>query len=115
LAEELLARATVLDRDQACLDEAVKRLIAKTRPSHNKEMKDSMNLEQVLELSRQLKNQGFSPDRVFISSNTADFAETSSSSKVHPDLEVDFLKAGLKYFTSFRAATGWLRSRGQLP
>jgi hypothetical protein len=51
LAKDLLARATVLARDQACLDRAVARLIAKHRPSHKKEMKDSMNLEECLELS----------------------------------------------------------------
>src|SRR5262249_41211469 len=68
LAADLLARAMVLDRDQACLDRAVARLIAKRRPSHKKEMKDSMNLEQCLELSSQLHLSGVASPRVFVSS-----------------------------------------------
>lgn len=112
LAERLLGQAAVLDRDQVCLDRAVQRLVSKTRPSHKNQMKDSMNLEQVLELSRQLLNCGFTHARVFISSNINDFAENS---KLHPDLRQDFVTAGLEYFTSFPAAFGRLRSRGQLP
>jgi hypothetical protein len=101
LAEELLAQAMVLNRDRDCLDRAVVRLIAKTRPSHKKEMKDSMNLEQVLELSRKLQSEGFALARVFVSSNTKDFAEKSNTSKLHPDLQQEFAAAGLEYFTSF--------------
>jgi hypothetical protein len=115
LAADLLARATVLARDQGCLDRAVGRLIAKQRPSHKKEMKDSMNLEQCLALSAELQRTGFTPARVFVSSNTNDFAETSTSSRLHPDLQVQFAVASLEYFTSLRAAMGSLRARGQLP
>ena len=115
LAEDLLAKAMVLARDQACLDRAVVRLIAKRRPSHKKEMKDSMNLEQSLELSHQLQIAAFAPARVFVSSNTNDFAATATSSVVHPDIQGEFAAAGLEYFTSLRAALGALRARGQLP
>jgi hypothetical protein len=86
LAQDLLARALVLERDQLCLNRAVARLIAKRRPSHKKEMKDSMNLEQSLELSLQLQNAGVIRSRVFASSNTNDFAETAASSRLHSDL-----------------------------
>jgi hypothetical protein len=115
LAEDLLARAQVLDRDQTCLDRAVVRLLAKRRPSHKKEMKDSMNLEQSLELNRQLRNAGFVYSRVFVSSNTNDFAETSTSSRLHVDLQGEFTAASLEYFPSLRATVGSLRARGQLP
>jgi hypothetical protein len=115
LAEDLLARALVLSPDQACLDRAVHRLIAKRRPSHKKEMKDSMNLEQCLELGTQLQRAGFPYARVFVSSNTNDFAETSTSSRLHPDLQADFAAASLAYFTSLRAAVGSLRASGQIP
>ena len=64
LADSLLAKARVLARDQACLDRAVYRLINKFRPSHKKEMKDSMNMEQCLALSSQLQNAGFPRSRV---------------------------------------------------
>jgi hypothetical protein len=113
LADGLLARARVLDRDQACLDRATYRLINKFRPSHKKEMKDSMNMEQCLELSRRLQNAGFPSSRVWVSSNTKDFAQPSSS-QVHSDLQDDFASAGLKYYTSLRAALGHLRGAGEI-
>ncbi len=114
LADDLLRKAKVLNRDQACLDRAVARLIHKTRPSHKKEMKDSMNLEQCLELSRRLENAGFPNSRVWVSSNTNDFA-LANSSDLHTDLQGDFTSSGLKYFTSIRAALNQLRAAGELP
>jgi hypothetical protein len=114
LANALLVKAHVLQRDQACLDRAVQRLIDKNRPSHKKEMKDSMNLEQCLELSGRLQREGFPKSRVWVSSNTNDFADTATSSRLHPDLEKDFATAGLQYFPSLRAAIGHLRAAGEL-
>jgi hypothetical protein len=90
-------------------------LIAKRRPSHKKEIKDSMNLEQGLELSRLLRNAAFAPARVFVSSNTNDFAASATSSVVHPDIQGEFAAVGLEYFTSLRATLGALRARGQIP
>jgi hypothetical protein len=114
LAEGLLAKASVLERDQACLDRAVHRLINKFRPSHKKEMKDSMNMEQCLELSSRLENAGFPRSRVWVRSNTNDFAQTSTSSQLHPDLQGVFTTARLKYYTSLRAALGHLRAAGEI-
>lgn len=114
LADSLLAKAKVLDRDQDCLERAVARLISKKRPSHKKEMKDSMNLEQCLELSRRLQNAGFVKSRVWVSSNTNDFAQESTSSQLHADLRGEFTAAGLKYFTALRAALGHLRGLGEI-
>jgi hypothetical protein len=114
LADNLLGKARVLERDQECLDRAVTRLIKKTRPSHKKEMKDSMNLEQCLELSRRLQSRGFPRSRVWVSSNTKDFAQEPTSSQLHADLQGDFTAAGLKYFTSLRAALGHLRGGGEI-
>jgi hypothetical protein len=113
LADDLLAKAQVLERDQACVDRALHRLIDKIRPSHRKEVKDSMNLEQCLELSRRLQTAGFPRSRVWISSNTNDFAQPNSS-QVHADLQADFAAAGLQYFTSLRAALGRLRANGEI-
>jgi hypothetical protein len=115
LADELLARSLVLDRAAGCLDRAVIRLITKCRPSHRKEMKDSMNLEQCLELSRQLHHAGFAKSRVFVSSNTNDFADAATTSMVHADLQGDFSAAGLDYYTSFRSAIRQLRLNGEIP
>jgi hypothetical protein len=114
LADSLLGKAKVLDRDQACLDRAVVRLINKTRPSHKKEMKDSMNLEQCLELSRRLQSAGFVKSRIWVSSNTNDFAQESTSTQLSSELQDDFTAAGLEYFTSLRAAFHELRGRAEI-
>ena len=58
-----------------------------------------MNLEQTLELSGQLQNAGFAPAKVFVSSNTSDFAASPTSSGLHPDLQAEFTAAGLEYST----------------
>src|SRR5262249_51117937 len=104
----------VLDRDQACLDRAVARLIDKTRPSHKKEMKDSMNLEQCLELSHRLQSGGVVKKRVWGGSNTHDLAQGTESPHPHADLQGDFTAAGLKYFTSLRATLGYLHGKGEI-
>lgn len=114
LAMDLLDRSIVLDRDRACLDRAVDRLIAKRRPSHRKEIKDSMNLEQGLELARRLREAGSTAPCLFISSNTKDFANETRTD-LHPDLRQDFKAAGLEYFTSLTAAVGSLRGRTLVP
>lgn len=115
LANNLLARAVVLDRDPTSLSRAVARLIAKRRPSHKKEIKDSMNLEQGLELCSQMRNGGFTHAAAFISSNTNDYASAPTSSQLHDDLRGEFAAVSLEYFTSLRAAVGSLRARAELP
>ncbi len=115
LASDLLARAVVLDRDQTSLDRAVARLIAKRRPSHKKEIKDSMNLEQSLELCSLLRNAGFTRATAFISSNTNDYSTPSPNPRIHNDLQVEFAVVSLEYFPSVRAAVGALRARRELP
>lgn len=114
LANELLAEALVLDRDQTSLDRAITRLIVKQRPSHKKEVKDSMNLEQSLEPCSQLRNNGFMRPVAFISSNTNDFADATKASQLHNDLQSEFVSVSLEYFPSFRAVVGSLRIRGEL-
>jgi hypothetical protein len=114
LADALLANAEMLERDQACLDRAVDRLVRKRRPSHNKEMKDSMNLEQCLELSSRLANANHSRSCIWISSNIRDFAHPAAGAQLHVDLQPDFDAARLKYFTSFGAALGRLRSANEI-
>ncbi len=65
-----------------------------------------MNLEQTLELCRQLAVAGEYPHPLcFVSSNTNDFAEKGG---IHPKLKDDFDKVSLLYFTSLRAARGHL-------
>lgn len=115
LADDLLARAVVLDRDQVSLGRAVARLIAKRRPAHKNEIKDSMNLEQSIELCAQLRHSGFTGPAIFISSNTNDYAMTSTRTQLHDDLRAEFAAVSLDYFMSLRAAIGSLRARRVLP
>ncbi len=115
LANDLLAHAVVMDRDSVSLDRAVARLLVKRHPSQNKEIKDSMNVEQSLELCNQLRNAGLVNAVVFVSSNTNDFAVTSTSGQLHGDLAPDFATVALEYFPNLRAAVGSLRARGALP
>ena len=115
-SERLLATATVLDRDLPCLLRAVERVVAKRRPSHRKELKDSMNLEQTLELCRQLAiGDSYEHSLCFVSSNTRDFADKDGS-RIHADLKAEFDAVSLKYFTSLRSVRGHLirRDRGYL-
>ncbi len=109
IAVSLLSLAVVLDRDQISLDRAVERLIARRRPSHKKEIKDSMNLEQGLELGSRLRSGGFSDRIAFISSNTDDYATKTPSLQLHPDLQAEFAAISMEYFTSLRAACGALK------
>jgi hypothetical protein len=115
LADDLLAQAVVLDRDQSPLNRAVARLISKRRPSHNKEIKDSMNLEQSLELCSLLRNGGFTGAVAFISSNTNDYAMPPLNLQIHDDLQAEFAAVSLEYFPSLRAAVGSLRARRAPP
>ena len=108
LASDLLARSIVLDRDQVSLDRAVARLIYKRRPSHKKEIKDSMNLEQSLELCSQLRAAGFTHRVAFVSSNTNDYANPATPSRLHTELLPEFAAISLEYFPSLRAAVGAL-------
>ena len=87
LANDLLASSVVLDRDQNALDRAVARVISKRRPSHSKEIKDSMNLEQSLGLCSLLRNGGFTGAVAFISSNTNDYAMPPLNVQIHGDLQ----------------------------
>ncbi len=115
LADDLLAQAVVLDRDQASLNRAVERLIAKRRPSHKKEIKDAINLEQCLELCLQLRDGGFQRPAVFVSSNKNDYAMPSPGSRLHVNLRARFAVVSLEYYPSLRSAVGALRARRELP
>ena len=105
LAQALLDAAVPLDRDWACVDRALTRLVQKRRPSHHKEIKDSINLEQYLEMTRQLRAGGFGMRCALVSSNTADFGIRGAST-VHPDLAGEFAPVNLDYYPSLSAALG---------
>jgi hypothetical protein len=113
LANDLLNHAIVLADDPDCLSRAMTRVINKVRPSHKNHIKDSVNLEQCLEMSRRLQAAGHQGSRLWISSNVNDFAEPQSS-QLHQELQAEFAVAGLHYHVSFQAALGRLRSAGEV-
>lgn len=116
VAESLIACGRVLARDPSCVEKALARLTAspKRRPSHEKEIKDSINLEQVLELARLLRSVNFNAPVCWVSSNVVDFA-AKGGTKVHPDLATEFNGPRLDYFVTLQAAVGRLRADGHLP
>lgn len=107
-AGRVLGWATVLDRDDACVDRALDRVHNKLRPSHAGMVKDSIHLEHYLELCRQLHASGFLGRRVFVSANKADFWEAKHKSDIHPDLAPQLAAVGLEFFGTLEAALGSL-------
>ena len=73
LGESLLQGAVVLDEDNRCVMRAIDRVKHRRRPSHKKEIKDSMHLEHYLEISRQLHAAGYTQPALFVSTNSSDF------------------------------------------
>jgi hypothetical protein len=108
LAQEVMARAVVLDSDPVCVQRALDRVLAKRRPSHDGQIKDSIHLEHHLELSRLLHGGGYAQRRVFVSGNRADFWN-GSSPHIHPSIAPDLAAVGLEFFGDLRSAVGSLR------
>jgi hypothetical protein len=98
LAQGLLDQALVLREDVDCVMRALGRVKAKARPSHNKQIKDSIHLEHYLELSRQLRDAGHREERIFVSTNSSDFwADKNNAEHPHPDLAHDRNAASLLF------------------
>ena len=100
LSRRLLDSALRLDPDNDCIIRAHGRATSYTPPSlKGGEVKDSTIIEECLEVSRQLRRVGFTPKRVFCTSNRNDYCEKGSS-RLHPTLAADFGGAGLGFATS---------------
>jgi hypothetical protein len=97
LSQRLLDAALRLDPDHDCIIRAYGRAINHAPPSlKGGEVKDSTIIEECLEVSRRLQAAGFSPKRVFCTSNTNDYCDRASS-RLYPSLAVDFGAAGLEF------------------
>jgi hypothetical protein len=70
--------------------------------------KDSTIVEECLEVSRQLQAAGFSPKRVFCTSNRNDYCEKGS--RLHSTLAADFGAAGLGFATSLPWAVNEIKN-----
>jgi hypothetical protein len=95
LSKEILDLAVVLDPDGGCATRAIGRVVAKLAPSkQGGEMKDCVIVEECLELTRQLRTNGFARKCVFCTSNTNDYGNPD------PNLAADFLAVNLTFTTN---------------
>jgi len=98
LAKALINAAMVLKEDGDCVARAVHRVKWKKRPSHKREIKDSIHLEHYLRLSHALQIGGHARPRVLVSTNSSDFWENANTpARAHPDLIPDLASAGLAF------------------
>src|SRR5262249_31998108 len=75
------------------------RVKLKKRPSHKKEIKDSIHLEHYLELARQLRDSGYAQPTIFVSTNSSDFwQDKNTPSQAHPHLRAELTAANLRFF-----------------
>ena len=99
LGESLIQSAIVIDEDQSCLMRAINRVKQKQRPSHKREIKDSIHLEHYQELARQLNSAGFAHPVIFVSTNGADFwPDTNTPQYAHVDLRADLKAVSLIFY-----------------
>ena len=95
LSREILDLAVVLDADGGCATRAIGRVVARLAPSRQGgEMKDCVIVEECLELTRQLRANGFARKCVFCTSNTNDYGHPD------PNLATDLLAANLTFTTN---------------
>ncbi len=102
LSEELLNTALVIDRTSVAVTAAVDRVFANKKPSNGNEIKDCYIVEHYLAVARELRSRQFAKPLYFVSSNTKDFAQPSSS-RIHEDLEPDFTAVRLEYSVNIPA------------
>ena len=78
-----------LDEQTKCIDPAYQRVKEKRAPAHRKgEMKDAVIVEEVLELSRLVRDRGFNPPIVLLSANHDDYLDNEGG--IHGDIAKDF-------------------------
>ena len=113
LSRNLLAVATVLDRDYAGMSWAIDCVAAKRKPSSAKgPVKDCHILGHALCLS--LAGCRLSQLAGLVSSNRSDFAAPNANI-FHPEIAHEAALAGLEYAVSLEAAVAALRATGDIP
>ncbi len=104
LSRQLLGSSLQLEADQGCILRAYGRATSHAPPScKGGEVKDSTIIEECLEACRRLHDAGFSPKRVFCTSNRNDYCEKGSS-RLHAVLAADFESVGLEFAASLPQA-----------
>ncbi len=79
------------------MNDAINRVFTKSRPSHKREVKDSIHLEHCLALARRLRQNGFAERIVFASANKNDYGPAVGT-QPHADLQADFAAVQMTYF-----------------
>jgi hypothetical protein len=98
-AEMLLDLCWALERDQGCVNAAIQRVFDRRRPSHKREVKDSIHLEHCLELARRVRLNGFTDQIIFASANKNDYGPAVAQ-QPHPELQPDFATVHMDYCDS---------------
>ena len=117
LSKILLDASILLDKDGDALSRAIDRIINARKPARKggQGAKDAVILEHAVSLVDALLAGGFAGRRVFVSSNTGDFA-TAKTTDIHPDIKPVFdPPREIHYFVSLSAAVAWLKANGWVP
>ena len=117
LSKDLLDASILLDKDGDALSRAIDRIINALKPARKggQGAKDAAILEHAVSLVDALLVGGFAGRRVFVSSNTGDFA-TAKTTAIHPDIRPVFdPPRDIHYFVSLSAAVTWLKASGWVP
>lgn len=117
LSKNMLAASILLDKDGDALIRATDRIIDGRKPARKggQGAKDAIILEHAVSLVDALLIRGFASRRVFVSSNTSDFA-TAKTTTVHPEIKVAFgPPRDILYFASLSAAVKALKGGGWVP
>lgn len=96
-AEMLLDVCWALERQQDCVGAAVQRVFDRSRPSHKREVKDSIHLEHCLELARRVRHGGFAEEIIFVSANKSDYGPAVAQ-QPHADLQPAFGDVNMSYY-----------------
>jgi hypothetical protein len=117
LSRNLLDASILLDKDGAALSRAIDRIINGLKPARKggQGAKDAAILEHAVSLIDALLVGGFAERRVFVSSNTGDFA-TAKTTAIHPEIRPVFdPPRDIHYFVSLSASVTWLKANGWVP
>lgn len=112
LAEGILARAAILERDDDCRLRATDRVAKGVAPSARgkQEYKDCEILEHYLGFAHALRRLGFAPALIFVTSNTKDYGKPG---QLCPALEADFAAVSLSFVTDLAWAQAVIRGNPQ--
>jgi len=113
LSKDLLDLAVKLGRDKDGMSWAIDRVAEKRKPSTKGAVKDSYILGHAIQLCRLLSS-AYPKSRVFISSNTDDFAEPRST-RFHREIAEEAKNVGLQYAVSLEASLDILKEQDEIP